>query len=465
MAAHEPISLYTRDIRNPRGIFTRDFIQLHAPEPSDSLTHSSTKRTENTATPGALPPSLLELCRRLEECGIPAWRQGEGLLADLRPPDSLDPAPTEPCSTRSLLCRSLLCEASPSELLDALPGAVVTASLAQRLTLATESGPIDLLPVGRGDLEQVLLNFGLSPYAFAFRPTEERWCDPLDARRAFDEGVLDVTTTTPNPFEIAPRRYWIGARLLAQYALEPSSDLLAAAQAALPGVLERLPQAAPARREVSRILASPAPERGLAFLRMSGVSPALFPGMDPAGESILAEIGPLPALRWAAWLHGTAIQRALVRLRMPPALSRRIERVVRSHPIDRRIESLREVGIRKILGSLEEEEIDGLFRWRRFELAAGPQSDERQVRSRRLHEIEARFEEVRLHRERSGRVRALALNGKAVMAALGAGPGPHVGRALAHLATFIEGHPDSNDPKALEAELSDWAAKNADAIG
>jgi len=402
----------------------------------------------------------VELCRRLEERGIPTWSQGEGLLADLRPPDFLDRAATEPCRARSLLCT-----ASPSELLEALPRAVVTGCDAHRLTLATETGPIDLLPVGRGEVEQALLNFGLSPLAFAYRPTEERWCDPLGARAAFDEGVLDVATTTPNPFEIAPRRYWIGARLLSEYALEPSSNLLEAARTALPDVLERLPEAAPARREISRILASPAPERGLAFLRKSGLSPALFPGMDPAGESIISEIGRLPALRWAAWLHGTAIQRAVVRLRVPPPIARRIEHIVRSHPIDRRVESLREVGVRKILANLREEEIDGLFRWRRFELAAGPQTEERKTRSRRLDEIEARFEEVRRHRERSGQVRALALDGKAVMAALGAGPGPHVGRALAHLATFVESHPDSNDPEALGAELSDWAAKNADAIG
>jgi hypothetical protein len=51
------------------------------------------------------------------------------------------------------------------------------------------------------------------------------------------------------------------------------------------------------------------------------------------------------------------------------------------------------------------------------------------------------------------------------MTALGAGPGPHVGRALAHLANFVEAQPDANERKALERELSDWAAKNADSIG
>lgn len=407
-----------------------------------------------------MPKPLLELCQRLEERGISTWSQGEGLLDDLRPLDSAVPMTTGRRSARTLLCR-----VNPPELLDALPRAVVTASRARRLTLATEAGPIDLLPVGQGDLERLLLDFGLSPFAFAFRPTEQCWCDPVGARATFDEGILDITVATPNPFGIAPRRYWIAARLLSEYVLEPSSILLEAARAALPDALERLPQAAPARREIARVLASPAPERGLAFLRKSGLSAALFPGMDPAGESIIAHLGPLPALRWAAWLRGSAIQSALVRLRMPPALAQRIERLHRSHPIDRRIESLREVGVRKILGRLGEEEIDGLFRWRRLELAAAPQTQETRTRSKRLDEIEARFEEVQSHRERSGQVRALALDGKAVMAALGTGPGPHVGRALAHLASFVETHPDSNERKALERELEDWAANNSETIG
>jgi len=412
------------------------------------------------AEPRALPESLLELCHRLEERDIPTWSQGEGLLDDLRVLDLAGPTPTQSHRTRSLLC-----QAEPHELLNALPRAVVTADNARRLTLATQAGPIDLLPVGRGDLEPVLLDFGLSPLALAFRPAEKCWCDPTGARAAFDQGVLDITVTSPNPFAIAPRRYWISARLLAERALEPSSRMLDAARAALPDALDRLPQAAPARREVSRILASHAPERGLAFLRDSGVSPALFPGMNPAGESYIAHLEQLPALRWAVWLHGSAGQRAVVKLRVPPVLGRRIERIQGSHPIDRRVESLREVGVRKILGRLREEEIRGLFRWRRLELAAAPQSEETKDRSTRLDLLEARFEEVRSHREQSGHIAALALDGKAVMTALATGPGPHVGRALAHLANFVEAHPDANERGALERELADWAAKNHDQPG
>jgi tRNA nucleotidyltransferase (CCA-adding enzyme) len=451
--------------QRPITVYTRSLIALPiVPEPSKPLTHDlthpSNEGEEKTAAPRALPQSLFEVCQQLEERGISTWSQGEGLLDDLRPSTSTLPTTTEPRPTRSLLC-----QANPHELLEILPRAVVTASQARRLTLATEAGPIDLLPIGRGSLEEGLLAFGLSPFAFAYRPTKECWCDPAGARATFDAGVLDISVATPNPFDLAPRRYWIAARLMSERSLEPSPGLLEAARAALPSAIDRLPQAAPARREVSRILASSAPERGLAFLRESGVSPTLFPGMDSAGEARIAHLPPLPALRWAAWLHGSEIQRTLIRLRVPPPLARRIERIHRAHPIDRRVESLREVGIRKILGRLGQDEIDGLFVWRRLELAAAPASEEIRIRSTRLDEIEASFEEVRNHQARSGHIRSLALDGKAVMAALGAGPGPHVGRALAHLANFVEARPDANERESLEQELADWAAKNADAVG
>ena len=55
---------------------------------------------------------------------------------------------------------------------------------------------------------------------------------------------------------------------------------------------------------------------------------------------------------------------------------------------------------------------------------------------------------------------ALALDGKSVMAALAAGPGPHVGRALAHLAKFVEANPESNEAEALNRELDTWAKRH-----
>lgn len=401
------------------------------------------------------PPlqSPTELCERLEARGIETWSQGEGVLNDLQQQSDADPALGTTAST-------LLCGADAKGLLSVLPRAVVTASHERRLTLATTSGPIDIFPIGDHRLEDILIGFGLGPLAFAYRRVTEEWSDPSDARAKFEDGLLDLASGDPNPFTVAPRRYWIAARLAAQFQLTPSANLLAAARDGLTEALKRLPEAAPARREIHRILFSPDPSLGLGFLHDSGVSPALYPGLKRTGERRVSQLGESPAFRWAAWLEGTATQRAIVRLRMPHALARRIEKILRAHPIDRTIESLRDGATRKILQRLDHEDVERLVLWRRLDLEDAVQNEETKLRLKRLNEVEAQFEKLRRNRERSDQVRSLALGGQAVMEALDAGPGAHVGRALAHLARFVAENPEANEPEALAAELRDWAEKN-----
>jgi len=402
------------------------------------------------------PPlqSPAELCECLEARGIATWSQGEGLLNDLQQQSSADPILEGPAIT-------LLCDVDAKGLLSFLPRAVVTASHARRVTLATTSGPIDIFPIGDNSLEEILIGFGLGPLAFAHRRVTEQWSDPSDVRAKFEDGVLDLASSDPNPFTIAPRRYWIAARLAAQFQLKPSAAVLAAARDGLTEALKRLPEAAPARREIHRILFSPDPSLGLGFLHDSGISPALFPGLKRTGEKRASQLGESPAFRWAAWLEGTATQRAIVRLRMPHALARRIEKIHRAHPIDRTIESLRDGATRKVLQRLDHEDVERLVLWRRLDLEDTVQNEKTKLRLKRLDEVEAQFEKLRRNREQSDQVRSLALGGQAVMDALGAGPGAHVGRALAHLAQFVAENPEANQTEALAAELRDWAAKHA----
>mgnify|MGYP005851723355 CR=1 FL=1 len=422
------------------------------------------------AKPRPAPDAIRQLALRLEERGISVWRHGDGLLSAL--------GSSAPGSAHAA-GQTLLCTAEASTLLALLPTAVVTASRARRLSLPTADGPIDLLPIGDRPLEPVLVGFGLGAHAFAWRETGDgeagdRWCDPVGARAECMAGRMGATTAEPNPFRVVPDRIWIAARLLAEHGLGASPELIALAREAVEGGQPATagpgartgstfpPLGAPARHQLARVLAAPQPGCGLAFLSEAGVSARLFPGLERTGETILGGLPQLPALRWAAWLRGCKLQQALVGLRMPPALGRAIARLQAAHPLDRTLDrrpgSRRDAGLRKLLQRLTPEEVDGLILWRRRELEARPDAT---ADLDALDRIRQRIEQLREERSRAVHLRRLALDGEAVMRLLDAGPGPHVGRALAHLNRFALAHPEANEPASLEAELRRWAAEPA----
>ncbi|MEZ4331139.1 MAG: hypothetical protein R3F35_05280 [Myxococcota bacterium] len=403
----------------------------------------------------ALPAPVRALCHRLECAGLAAWVQGETLLdAWLGPTRSRRPA------------HAILCRGTRAALLAAMPAAVVTAEEAQRSTQATAAGPVDLIATESRTVDETLLAFGLAPLAVAVRPSDGRWADPGGVREALAKRELtrlDPGSGRPDPFALAPRRYWLAALLIAEYGLEPSAALIASARAALPEVALRLPEGAPARRVLERILACPTPARALAFLRETGASEVILPDLDPNMERRIDALACLPALRWAAYLRGTSTARALARLRMPHALARRIGRLQELHPLDRNLSADRDGPLRRTLNRLTREELDGLIAWRRLELAparapdAETRTDEAIARER-LARIERAIERLREQERASGSVRQLALSGGDVMRILATGAGPHVGRALAHLAHWVAEAPSRNTAPALEAALRAWQA-------
>jgi len=418
----------------------------------------------------ALPDSVLELCARLEDQGLCSLSHGEDLLDHLRAEnDRLGGSP--PAFVRT---RSILCAATPEALSRALPRAVVTSEDGVRWTQGTASGPIDIITCGTRSLDQTLCAFGLGPLSFGFRPADGSWHDPAAQLPAFRSGKLTLVGTgddaiaehgaAANPFEAAPRRYWITARLIAEHSLTPSDAVLEAATSAFDGLRDRLPQAAPARREMRRILDCEDPGPALRFLRESGVGPFLVPGTRPENEDRIQFLPMLPAVRWAAWLRGSATASAMVRLRVPHALARRVERLQATHPIDRTVDSGREGGLRRILSRLSPEELEALFVWRRLDLTNNPNESERLEGERRLSELEDRIAKIRTTASNLQEVRALEIDGAAVMELLGAGPGRHVGQALAHLARHVAEDPERNLRERLETELLAWARENTNLL-
>jgi len=417
-----------------------------------------------------LPAPVLDLCARLEEQGLRSLSQGEGLLDHLRPEEDVAGS-SPPAFVRTC---SILCEATPEQLARALPRAVVTSEDGVRWTQGTPEGPVDILCCGTRSLDETLCAFGLGPLTFGFRPADASWQDPAGQRQAFLSGELTLVDASDkvgatlgaatNPFDVAPRRYWIAARLIAEHGLTPNGAVLDAAQTAFEGLRERLPQAAPARREIRRILDCEDPGPALRFLRESGVGPFLVPGTRPENEDRIRLLPMLPAVRWAAWLRGSATASAMVRLRVPHALARRVERLQATHPLDRTVDSGREGGLRRILSRLTAEELEALFSWRRLDLAHNPNESERLEGERKLAELEDRIAKIRTTASNLQEVRALAIDGAAVMDLLGAGPGRHVGQALAHLARHVAEAPERNLREPLETELLAWARENTNLL-
>jgi hypothetical protein len=225
-----------------------------------------------------------------------------------------------------------------------------------------------------------------------------------------------------------------------------------------------LPQGAPARRVMSRILAVPDPTRALAFLEATGVTSIVAPGAHPVHAARIQRLPVEPAIRWAAWLRGSSTARAMVSFRMPHALARRIERVQASHPLDRMEGHDREAGLRRLTSRLEPALIDALITWRRIELEAAPDPEATRLAHARLDAIEVGIARQRARADEDDRRRHLALDGEDVMHRLQAGPGRHVGAALGHLAEIVAADPEANTRERLEQALEAWAKQHPELL-
>ncbi len=404
------------------------------------------------------PPAVLALCAEFESHGLASALHGDAVL------DTLRPGRRVPCEDLAPSLPAIVCAADPDAVLRVLPRAVVTAEGGVRLTQPTDAGPVDVLGTGARSLDEALPRFALGPLAIGYRPARNEWIDPTGQLESFRDGRLRLSRTTPDPFLEAPRRFWLAARLIAEYGLTPDDDLVARARKAFGEVVHRLPQGAPARRALTRILMSADPQPALAFLDRVGVTAEVAAGALPVHAERLAALPRMPAVRWAVWLRGAATARAMVTFRMPHALARRIERLQACHPLDRVLDGDRETSLRRMLARLSADEVDALLLWRRVELASERDRDGAARAVDRLDAVEVRLSKERERAAEGARVRTLAVDGDAVMARLGNGPGRHVGLALAHLARFVADDATRNDPARLHAELDAWAEANPDLL-
>lgn len=343
--------------------------------------------------------------------------------------------------------------APAEEVLALFPRAVPIGLRFGTVMVPTAAGPVDVTRFRGATLRADLARRDFTLNALALRVGDREPFDPEGGLADLRAGRLRAVGSPAERLAEDPLRALRAARFVAELDLETDAALRAALPDAAGPVLavaaERI------RAELERLLAGVRAERGIALLRETGLEAALLPGARPDAAAVVAALpADDPTLRWTAWLRGVEPS-APRRLRLPRQRQRDVAALLAHHPVERAVPA-REVPVRRLLHRLGERGVERLVALRQAELDAD--SADAPARQR-FEALRAALERVRA-RGTLALVRAdLALGGGDVMAILGCGPGPRVGRALHHLTECVLEDPSSNTRELLRAELLAWSRR------
>jgi tRNA nucleotidyltransferase (CCA-adding enzyme) len=312
------------------------------------------------------------------------------------------------------------------------------------------------------DLEADLARRDFTMNALAWDPLAPEFRDPFGGRADMARKLVRAVGDPAARFGEDGLRAMRAVRFAAQlgYGLHPRT------RGAIPGALDVVRKVSVERisDELSRLVVAPHAARALELMRRTGLLDVVVPALaarPPADVdhaiAVLAGVPGEVALRLAALLHGLdahEAERVLVALRQPRRVSDEVAALVRAHACR---------------AASAEPLPSGPVEVRRWLARVGPGRSEAQLALAAAEadasgDRAARAEVKRLSAAVAAQraaapplsADALALDGRAVMAILGAGPGPHVGEALRHLLDRVLVDPALNTPAALEAELRAW---------
>ncbi len=318
------------------------------------------------------------------------------------------------------------------------------------------------------DLEADLARRDFTMNALAWDPLAPDFRDPFggqdDLRRRLVRAVGDPRARFGED-GLRPMR-------AVRFAAQLGWDLDPATRDAIPGALAVVRKVSVERiaDELDRLVVAPHAPAALGIMRETGLLAAVLPGLAAAPAALLdhaiAVLARAPAVatvRLAALLHvlpeGEG-ERLLLALRQPRRICDGVAALLRAHACRARSPApplpRAPAEVRRWLSAVGLERAEPLLALADAEAEALPPE----------RVAPAREEVARLAADVDALRRArpplfpqdLALDGRAVMAILGAGPGPHVGEALRHLLDRVLDEPGRNGPAALEAELRAWWA-------
>lgn len=388
----------------------------------------------------AAPPEVVALAARLRRAGHSAWLVG-GCVRD---------------RLRGVAVRDfdLATSATPEQTLALVARAIPTGLRHGTVTVPSRAGPIDVTTFRAGpSLEDDLAHRDFTVNAMALDPETNEIVDPFGGREDLERRRLRAVGSARERLAEDPLRALRAARMVATLGLAPDADL----EAALPAAREGLARVARerVRAELDALLVGPFAHEALGLLARTGLAEEIVPGTRRDAGRIVAALPPDVDLRLAAWLIATRVASALASLRMPRRRARRIERLLRLHPVDAPADCAHPASLRRLLQKAGDEDALALVALRRAELEASPSSGGTIARER-VDAIAAGLDRLRsagalaLHRL------DLALDGAGVMEALGVGPGRHVGEALRYLTERVLEDPSRNTPEGLRALLVGW---------
>ncbi len=381
----------------------------------------------------SVPPSVARIVERLVAAGFETALVGGCVraLASHQDPRDWDVATGAPAENTLAL----------------FPHAVPIGLRHGTVMVPTAAGPVDVTHLRGPDLAADLGRRDFTMNAAALRPGDTTPHDPHAGLADLDAGVLRAVGSAGDRLAEDPLRALRAARFVAELELSPDEALCAA----LPGARRGLAGVAAerVRAEIDRLVLGPRAGRAITLLRETGLEDVWIPGARDDVARVVEALPPDRDLRLAAWLRATRVGRVLARLRMPLARRAEIERLLAAHPIDAHMPA-HHVGARRLLRRVGTQGADRLIALRCAELEGeGPLRDAVAQRETLLREVRAGG---RLALARGD----LAIGGAEVMTALGAGPGPHVGRALGYLLDRVLEDPSANTPERLRILLESY---------
>jgi tRNA nucleotidyltransferase (CCA-adding enzyme) len=418
------------------------------------------------------PPAIVKVLRTLGAAGHRSWIVG-GAVRDLllhRPRQSNDFDVATPATPRQVtaLFRKVIPTGAEHGTVTVVEGDHAIEVTTFRGEGAYRDGRRPESVVFHADLEADLSRRDFTMNALAWDPLAPEFRDPFGGRDDMRRRTVRAVGEARDRFGEDGLRPMRAVRFAAQlgFGLHPRT------RAAIPGALDVVRKVSVERvsDELTRLVAAPRAEKGIALMRATGLLGAVLPSLAALPRTsldhavaVLRRAPPDPVLRFAALLHPLGMaeaERILVALRQPRRVSDAVVQLLRAHDCRAGASQVSlpasRMEVRRWLSRVGLDRAEAVLALADAEARALPAARARRARREVAALGKAVAETVKAAPPLT--TQDLALDGRAVMEILGAGPGPHVGEALRHLLDRVLEDPSRNVEEALRRDLEAWWA-------